>query len=314
MHTQPEDPAGAASDLDERRDPKPLDHLFSRRRFIAAGAASGVATAVTLPSALAQDATPNASSSAANGTPSASGEMGGMNMQPGPQTNQGFTFLVPYQAAIVEAAAERLIPTDNLGPGAKEAGVVYFIDRQLYGEHAFRGYRGPRYDLAPFTQGAPTQGDQSGLTMRERFRLGIFGMDAYAQQLFKKGFAALSPDQQDKVLSDMEQGIPKTFDGASLQSTPVSTAASGTESEMQSGGQVNIGAKAFFNLLLSYVIAGFFADPAHGGNRDMVGWKLIGFPGAHFTWADQILNYGQPFKGDYISLGQYQEQTTKGGA
>ena len=24
---------------------------------------------------------------------------------------------------------------------------------------------------------------------------------------------------------------------------------------------------------------GFFADPMYGGNRDKVGWKMIGFPG-----------------------------------
>ncbi|MGN6484303.1 MAG: gluconate 2-dehydrogenase subunit 3 family protein, partial [Thermomicrobiales bacterium] len=62
------------------------------------------------------------------------------------------------------------------------------------------------------------------------------------------------------------------------------------------------------SLLLAYCMAGFFADPVHGGNRDMVGWKLIGFPGAHLSWADQIENYNKPFQGDYISLGQYQQQ------
>ncbi len=302
------------SDSDSFEQPADAAHsrLFNRRRFIAAGAASGVATAVTLPAALAQDATPSASPAANGATPAAGNSMAGMNMQTGPATNTGFTYLVPYQAAIVEAAAARLIPTDDTGPGATEAGVVYFIDRQLYGEHAFRGYRGPRYDTGPFVQGLPTQGDQSGMSMRERFRLGIFGMDAYAKQLFKNGFVNLSPDQQDKVLSDMEQGIPNTFDGASVQTTPVGSAPSGAEAETQRAGQVSTGAKAFFDLLLTYTIAGFFADPAQGGNRDLVGWKLIGFPGAHVSWADQILNYGQPFTGGYISLGQYQAQSSGG--
>ena len=52
-------------------------------------------------------------------------------MEPGPPTNQGFTYFVPFQAAIIQAAAARMIPTDENGPGATEAGVVYFIDRQL---------------------------------------------------------------------------------------------------------------------------------------------------------------------------------------
>ena len=33
-----------------------------------------------------------------------------------------------------------------------------------------------------------TQGDQSGLDMRDRYRLGIQGMDDYAQQLYQIRF------------------------------------------------------------------------------------------------------------------------------
>ena len=68
------------------------------------------------------------------------------------------------------------------------------------------------------------------------------------------------------------------------------------------------GAKAFFDLLRTHVIAGFFADPVHGGNRDMIGWKLIGFPGAQMSYANDILNYGQPCQGGYKSLAEYQGQ------
>src|SRR5205085_1546749 len=94
------------------------------------------------------------------------------------------------------------------------------------------------------------------------------------------------------------------FGDTSVRSSPINN----VQSQTPAPGQTGITAQTFFALLLSFTIAGFFADPVQGGNRDMVGWKLIGFPGAHFSWADQILNYGQPFKGDFISLGQYQEQ------
>ena len=63
-----------------------------------------------------------------------------------------------------------------------------------------------------------------------------------------------------------------------------------------------------FNLLLSHTIAGFFADPIYSGNRDMVGWKLIGFPGAQITYANDILNFGAPFTGPFTSLAAYQGQ------
>ena len=44
--------------------------------------------------------------------------------------NYKFEFFTPEEAAEVEAIAARIIPTDET-PGAREAGVVYFIDRAL---------------------------------------------------------------------------------------------------------------------------------------------------------------------------------------
>lgn len=284
------------TDSDAQRDGR-----VSRRRFlIGAGAAGGVAaSALALPGALGQQATPAASPLA--------GEI--PEMRPAAPTNTGFTRFVPYQAAIIQAAAARLIPTDELGPGATEAGVVYFIDRQLAKEH--ESFRGPFYQQGPFVAGEPTQGDQSALLMGDRFRLGIEGMDIYAQQQFGSGFASLTPEQQDQILSEMEQGTPKTFGGSSLQAVPYEPAPSGTES-MEQTASAGVGAKAFFDLLRTYTMAGFFADPVHGGNRDMVGWQLIGFPGAHMSYRDEILKYGEPFTGPYITLGQYQEQVSGG--
>ncbi len=288
----------------------------NRRRFlIGAGSAAGgaAATAFALPGALGQEATP----AAGPGTPgeaiatvaSTNPEQGDhLEHTPGPPTNPGFTAFVPFQAAIIEAAAARLIPTDELGPGATEAGVVYFIDRQLASES---GYRGPQYGLGPFVPGEPTQGDQSALEMRARFRLGIQGMEDYAQQVYQTPFVQLAPKEQDRILSDMEQGIPETFGGATIQSAPFTQSAAGTEA-IEQAAEAGIGATAFFNLLLSYTFAGFFADPVQGGNRDMVGWKLIGFPGAHIGYPEEILKYGEPFQGEYISLGQYQQQMSGG--
>jgi gluconate 2-dehydrogenase gamma chain len=74
----------------------------------------------------------------------------------------------------------------------------------------------------------------------------------------------------------------------------------------------SVGAAAFFTLLRNWTFSGYFSDPVQGGNRDMVGWKLIGFPGAHLSYFDVIENYNVPFEGDYISLGQYQQQISGG--
>src|SRR6185436_14182824 len=44
-----------------------------------------------------------------------------------------YMFFSAAEVAFVDAAVARLIPADELGPGAKEAGVTYFIDQQLFG-------------------------------------------------------------------------------------------------------------------------------------------------------------------------------------
>jgi gluconate 2-dehydrogenase gamma chain len=36
----------------------------------------------------------------------------------------------------------------------------------------------------------------------------------------------------------------------------------------------------FFTMLRDHTIEGMFSDPVYRGNRDLVGWKLIGYPGA----------------------------------
>jgi gluconate 2-dehydrogenase gamma chain len=40
----------------------------------------------------------------------------------------------------------------------------------------------------------------------------------------------------------------------------------------------------FFRLMREMTIYGFFAMSAYGGNRDHVGWELIGFEGHHGGW------------------------------
>jgi gluconate 2-dehydrogenase gamma chain len=266
---------------------------LTRRRLLATSAVTGAAIGLShMPSAHAQDATPEA-------TPAMPMDMHDADMNPQhANTNTGFVAFVPHQISLLRAACSRLIPTDDSGPGAEEAGVVYFIDREV-GSHKY--YRGRRYTQGPFFSGEATQGDQSMLTMQDRFRIGLASMDAYAKATYDgTGFADLTADQQDQVLTDMQSGAVDSFGSISIDSDPLTP--------MATGGQPGVSAAAFFSLLLSYTQAGFFADPVHGGNRDMVGWKLIGFPGAHLSWSDQIENYNQPFQGDFISLGQYQEQ------
>jgi gluconate 2-dehydrogenase gamma chain len=281
------------------------DSVISRRGLLRAGLTTGVAAASSaIPLAAVYGPPPEVASTDVHTALQA------QQATPPPTKLGGFTFFNTFQAEIVNAAAGRIIPTDANGPGAIEAGVVFFIDRQL---SALYGLTGRRYEHGPYATGTSTQGDQSGLDMRDRYRLGIQGMENYAQQLYQKGFALLTADQQDRILTDMQAGTPNTFDGTSIQAATTMPAAGGGEALNQMApGAPGVGAQAFFNLLLSHTIAGFFADPVYSGNRAMIGWNLIGFPGAQMSYANDILKFGVPFTGASKSLADYQGQFDTG--
>ena len=69
-----------------------------------------------------------------------------------------YVYLLAPEIRFLEAAVEHLIPTDELGPGARDAGVVVYIDRQLAGTW---GVHGRHYCGGPWLEGTPQQGYQS---------------------------------------------------------------------------------------------------------------------------------------------------------
>jgi gluconate 2-dehydrogenase gamma chain len=121
----------------------------------------------------------------------------------------------------LDAIATLIIPTDDT-PGAREAGVVSFIDAALG------------------TFAAP----QAAL-----LRDGVAALDAAARTSYPDAadFAALPADAQTALLT-REQASP------------------------------------FFDAVRFLTVCGTFASPAYGGNRDAVGWKLIGFDHRH-AWS-----------------------------
>lgn len=182
-----------------------------------------------------------------------------------------FTVLTPHEAATVEAATARILPGDAQDPGAREAGVVYYIDHMLSYQE---GFNEPTYRQAPYAQtytGAkpadrkdvvwvPAEdiyryGYQNILTPREVYRIGVAGLDRLAESHFGKDFVDLTEDQQDTLIGLMADGRAGRFDR-------------------------NLSAESFFHNLRRHTAEGMFSDPIYGGNRDMVGWKLVGHPGA----------------------------------
>jgi gluconate 2-dehydrogenase gamma chain len=192
---------------------------------------------------------------------------------------EGYLFFTAPESAFVEAAVARLIPADESGPGAKEAGVAYYIDQQL--NSAF-GAAAHTYMQGPYAEGLPTQGYQLALTPGEVYRLGIAATDAACVKQYGKPFAQLNAAHQDEVLGTLDHGT-LSFDA--------------------------LPATAFFELLLQNTVEGFFADPIYGGNRDKIGWKLIGFPGVAASYLSAITQYNKPYAVEPVSLLDLQRNT-----
>jgi gluconate 2-dehydrogenase gamma chain len=189
-----------------------------------------------------------------------------------PMAVDTYTFFTDPESAFVESAVARLIPQDDLGPGAFEAGVSYFLDHQLGSAY---GIFSRHYTLGPWKQGAPEQGYQLRLVPREIYRLGISETNAYCIATFQKAFDQLTPAQQDDVLKGLEAG------SIQLLSVP---------------------AALFFSTLRNDTVDGFFADPAYGGNRDKVAWKLVGYPGIPGSYKDFITKQNEPYTGPIRSI------------
>jgi len=45
-------------------------------------------------------------------------------------------------------------------------------------------------------------------------------------------------------------------------------------------------------VIREHAIEGLFCDPIYGGNRDAVGWRLVGFPGVHWGYTAEQMKEG----------------------
>lgn len=161
----------------------------------------------------------------------------------------------------IQAATSRLIPSEGEGPGAAEARVAVFIDRQLaddFGSAADWYMEGPHNPSAD-----PLLGFQSPMTPAQIYHDGIEVFDDWCRETKGAAFAELDALAQDAALTALD------------------------------GGDVNLpdALRDFFDLLLQNTKEGYFSDPQYGGNHGMAGWVHIGFPGArasYFEWNDPV--------------------------
>ena len=149
------------------------------------------------------------------------------------EEDRGFAHLEPLDARDLEAIAEQIMPADDT-PGAREAGVIWFIDGALGG---FR----QAWD-EPVLSGLQSINDslQDGLR-----------------------FAELGTSQQVSVLK-------------ALDHTP------------------------FFQMMHFLTVAGMFAMPDYGGNRNKIGWALLGFEDRH-AWQPPFGFYDKEYSSEASS-------------
>ncbi len=288
------------SDQETRSQAEHIAEQRLNRRVFLQGTGAAVAAGAMLHQVSAQDATPSAASPEA-ATPSAAGTpkaiMSGMEMTPDMRPASFFSI---HEAATVDALVSRIIPGDASDPGAHEAGVVYFIDRMLAGTNL--GYDLKTYTQGPFPMTEESQtpvefssspnsylavfiqsgnisryGFQSVLSPQDMYRLSVEFLDAHTNAKYNDNFVDLDESKQDEVLTTLQQDKAEEFTGPS--------------------------SKAFFSVLRNDAIKGMFSDPMYGGNAGMVGWSLIGYPGAQRLYtADDMAN--TTFSRNPQSLGQ----------
>jgi len=193
-----------------------------------------------------------------------------------PRTEYGYqpVYFTAQEWAVVGAFVDRLIPADEEGPGALEAHVPEFIDRQMMRPYG----RGELWYMhPPFLKAPPELGSQSPFTPAQIYRKGIAALDAHARQSSGQGFAALGAHARDTMIAALEAG--------KVDLRPVS-------------------AKLLFGQFLKNCKEGYFADPVHGGNHGLAAWKMIGFPGARADFTDWVDRYGARYPFDPIGIGR----------
>jgi gluconate 2-dehydrogenase gamma chain len=190
-------------------------------------------------------AMPFAASAAANAAAAAA---------PAADTPAGYEWLRPAEQTFVEALVNHMCPADKKSPNGVDMGLNIYFDRALAGNWG----QGDRlYLQGPFRKGTANQGYQLGMTPAALFRAGTEGLETYTAKTYNKPFDALPAATKEEVLKALQAG----------------------KIELANG----VPAKTYFDQLLQMFYEAMFADPIYGGNRNKMGWKMIGYPGVNTT-------------------------------
>src|SRR5213593_2037143 len=256
----------------------------------------------------------------------------------------GFVSLSVTEQSLLEKIVETIIPTDS-DPGAKEAGVIFFIDRALagdYGQSANMFMDGPHilpriaasnstplvvnptlsWATNPNIPGASTSpisytggsistpGVGAGITASPRVGSGInYQYPLNFREFWRVGLVALQAYANSAYGGNFE-----TLSSANqlllLQDL--------WGNKPTSFGKILPSDFAYELVFMTW--AGFLMDPIYGGNQNMVGWTYTGFNGVNFgnfygEGQDQktLMVATTPTRLKPASLAQYQQQASGSG-
>ena len=158
-------------------DSKGTPPAISRRDLLRTTGAAGAAALIPDAVRAVTEETPAIPSPAVAGTERAGSRLPSDTapLLAGPLTN-----LTARETEILSAMVDRLIPSDELGPGALDAGVLQYIDRAL----------------------SEAESDSS-----EVYRSGLAALDTYSRYTRGGPFIDLSTIDQDSVLIDVQLGV-----------------------------------------------------------------------------------------------------------
>lgn len=186
-----------------------------------------------------------ASSSAATNVIAADGSSANGASQP--IIREALETLTAAEVDTLEAVVDRILPSDENGPGAREARAAHYIDRSLASDNA---------------------------NSRHSYAIGLTAIDDYARKQKGRAFHQLNADSQDEILAAVIDGDVSGF---------------------------NPSGSGFFNMVRNHTIQGTFSDPYYGGNRDFVGWDMIGYPGVRIAASESDVAQGRDLEPNHQS-------------
>lgn len=187
----------------------------------------------------------------------------------------GYTFFQPQEALFIEAVVDHMVPKDELTPSGTDIGLATFIDRALAGSWG----KGDRlYMQGPWQKGTANQGYQLPLAPAALYRAAIAGCNAHCRNAYKQTFDRCTAEQKEAFLRELSSGKITLAGG--------------------------LPGRTFFGMLYQNVMEGMFSDPIYGGNRDKIGWTMIGFPGVAANNAENVKKYsdGRRFPANPVGI------------